>query len=325
MAGNDSEAQFDLFSLGEALVDLISTHVVPTLKEAVEFRRFVGGQPTGLAVNMARLGCRSGMAACVGEDGFGRFIAAQIENAGVSTDCLQTTPRSPTSMAIITRHPETADFLIARGADSHLEVNESINKYAAQSRIVHTSAFGLSRDPARSTILRAMKIAKAAGRLVSLDPNYHPKIWPDDSSFLSTLESAYRNVDISKPSLDDCVRLFGPGQEPASYLQRFLDWGCQIVILTMGAKGLLLATSKGETYRIEAKNIQVADSTGAGDAFWAGFLWATLEGRPVLEAARIGQVLAETKVSAFGPLESVPDGTRLIQESIKIPYARIGL
>lgn len=313
----------DVFTLGEALIDLISSVSVSSLSEASTFERFLGGQPTNLAVNMAKLGLRSGVAACVGEDGFGRYATERIRAAGVNTDGLQVSPKSHTSMAIITRNPGTADFLISRGADSHLSWSRTIEEMAAKSRIVHTSAFGLSRDPARTTILKALKIASESGNIVSLDPNYHPKIWPDDSAFLSTLESAYQYVTLTKPSLDDCVRLFGPGYEPADYIQRFIDWGCQTVILTMGAEGLLLASSSSDRYKIEANTVQVADSTGAGDAFWAGFLSAILEGDSILDSARKGQVLAEVKVGAFGPLSDLPDKDFLQERSSNIPYMRI--
>jgi fructokinase len=215
--------------------------------------------------------------------------------------------------------------LIARGADSNLELTAAIEEAASTSRIVHTSAFGLSRNPARNTILGALEIASVAGNLVSLDPNYHPKIWPDDSSFLATLEAAYQFVTITKPSLDDCIRLFGPGHEPTEYVQRFLDWGCQTVVLTMGARGLLLATASAELYEIEANSIDVADSTGAGDAFWAGFLSAILDGQTLLDGARMGQVLAELKVGAFGPLTDIPDIDYLHLRSASIPYKRINI
>jgi fructokinase len=272
---------------------------------------------------MAKMGLRSGLAACVGEDGFGRFILDQITADNVSTDYLQTTEEAPTSVAIITRHTRTADFLIARGADSYLQSTPAIEVAAANSRIVHTSAFGLSRDPARTTILNALKIAKQSGALVSLDPNYHPKIWPDALAFPTVLKSAYQFVAISKPSLDDCVRLFGPGLEPTEYAQRFLDWGCHIVVLTMGAQGLLLAISSGELYQIEANAIPVVDSTGAGDAFWAGFLAAILDGTPAVDAARMGQVLAEVKLGAVGPMRQLPDSDYLRRRSTEISFVRL--
>lgn len=320
---SDTNLTFDLFSLGEALIDLISVQEVETIKEASTFKRYKGGQPTNLAANMALFGKRSAVAACIGDDGFGHFLYDQLGACNVATDFIQFTSQASTSMALITRHAGTADFMISRGADAYLKSTPSIEKSAASSRIVHTSAFGLSRDPARSTILDALKIAHEAGSIVSLDPNYHPKIWPDVQDFLPFLKMAYQYVSITKPSLDDCVRLFGPKQEPVDYARFFLDWGCQTVALTMGERGILLATVSGNLYHIKSDGIPVVDATGAGDAFWAGFLNALLDGISVVEAAKIGQVVAEVKLGKVGPMTKLPNHEELLRRSKAIHYAEI--
>ncbi|HSG16647.1 MAG TPA: PfkB family carbohydrate kinase, partial [Anaerolineae bacterium] len=269
------------------------------------------------------LGKRTAVAACVGEDGFGHYLYKQLEACDVATDFIQFTSQAPTSMAIITRHAGTADFAIARGADAYLQTNMSLEKAAAKSRIVHTSAFGLSREPARGAILEALKIAHEAGSFVSLDPNYHPKIWPDTPEFLAILQAAYQFVEATKPSLDDCVRLFGADHEPAYYAQRFLDWGCQIVVLTLGAQGILLATASGELYEFTGNPIPVVDATGAGDAFWAGFLNTLLDGSSIVDAARLGQVLAEIKLGTVGPLKKLPLNDDLLERAASIQYRKV--
>lgn len=320
---SDANLTFDLFSLGEALVDLISVKEVETIKEASTFKRYKGGQPTNLAANMALFGKHSAVAACIGDDGFGHFLYDQLEASNVATDFIQFTSQASTSMAFITRHAGTADFLISRGADAYLKTTSSIEKTASGSRIVHTSAFGLSRDPARTTILGALQIAHEAGSIVSLDPNYHPKIWPDVQDFLPLLKIAYQYVSITKPSLDDCVRLFGPEKEPVDYAKCFLDWGCQTVALTMGERGILLAMASGRLYHIKSNGILVVDATGAGDAFWAGFLSALLDGVSVVEAAKIGQVVAEVKLGKVGPMTKLPNHEELLRRSKAIHCTEI--
>jgi len=207
----------------------------------------------------------------------------------------------------------TPDFIIYRGADSAISLEDGQQEAIHSSRIVHTSAFALSREPARTTILQAIKTARQNGCLVSLDPNYHPRIWPDVADFQSVLLEAYRSVSITKPSLDDCARLFGPSLSPLAYTERFLSWGPEIVALTMGQQGVLLSTADGTVHRIKPSNAVVADVTGAGDAFWAGLLIALLDGYPPYEAACFGQMVAETKISVVGPLPKLPDRASLYQ------------
>ncbi|MGD2048317.1 MAG: PfkB family carbohydrate kinase, partial [Chloroflexota bacterium] len=66
-AVGDTNLTYDLFALGEALVDLISVQEVETIKEATTFKRYKGGQPTNLAANMALFGKRTAVAACIGD------------------------------------------------------------------------------------------------------------------------------------------------------------------------------------------------------------------------------------------------------------------
>jgi len=200
----------------------------------------------------------------------------------------------------------------------------------SNARIIHTSAFALSREPARSTIIQALKIARTNKSWISLDPNYHPAIWPDTPDFISILEGVFQYVDITKPSLDDCERIFSPGLEPIEYAQQFIEWGAKFVILTMGDKGVLLATAAGDTFNILPNPISVSDVTGAGDAYWAGFLTSIIEGEQPLEAALMGQALAEIKIETVGPLSIPPDRNFLedkaklirYQKSKQIPYRR---
>ena len=98
--------------------------------------------------------------------------------------------------------------------------------------------FALSREPTRTTVLSAIKIAKENGASISLDPNYHPNIWPDTQNLLELLQEALASVDFIKPSLDDCTRLFGPRNEPLDYATIFLEWGARIVLISMGERGV---------------------------------------------------------------------------------------
>jgi fructokinase len=294
---------FDFIALGESLIDFISCKEVASLAEAECYQRFVGGESSNLARNMALLGNQVALGICVGDDHLGEYIRARLSSTGVSPKFIQTTLEAPTTLVLVTKTPGgTPDFMIYRGADAYLRPTDSLLEAAGSCRLIHTSAFALSRNPARGTILQALDIAHKNKALISFDPNYHPAIWPDIANFTSLLERAYQYIDITKPSLDDCMRIFSPGLDPLEYTQRFIQWGAKIVILTMGADGVLLTTAEGETDHILANQIAVADVTGAGDAYWAGFLTAILENKTPLEAGLYGQALAEIKIETVGPL-----------------------
>jgi len=121
-------------------------------------------------------------------------------------------------------------------------------------------------------------------------------------------------VTVTKPSRDDCARLFGPDLPPEDCIRRFLDWGADIVALTMGASGVLLATAGGDRFQITPGKVNVVDTTGAGDAFWSGLLTSLLDGFPPQQAARLGQAVAEAKIGRVGHLPPTIDRAALYRE-----------
>jgi fructokinase len=313
--------KYDFLALGEALVDLISTELVASIKDAHHFRRFNGGQASNLAMNMARLGMSSAIVACIGDDGLGQYIHEQFKYAGVKTDLLQITRDTPTTLAIVSRQTRTPDFIIYRGADAFIHSSVDIHNAIRNCKIVHTSAFALSREPGRTTILSALRTAKENAIPVTFDPNFHPNIWPDTTAFSDVLSQAFEYVDITKPSIEDCKRLLGEKTKADECSNYFIKLGAKTVLLSMGADGVILTTKEGEKHHIHSsKSVPVIDVTGAGDAFWAGFIYGLLLKKPYLECARIGQALAEIKINTLGPIKHFPGREQIIQNAQEIQY-----
>lgn len=291
------------FLLGEIVVDLISTEVVDSLGEAKHFEQFAGGEVSNLATNISRLGYEAALGACIGSDGFGKFLQDHLIRAGVNLEYLQVSNLAPTTLIPVTRHSGTPDFIVYRGADQYLALTDDLLAAAEECKFIHTSAFALSRDPCRNTILAVLEANHNQEKIISLDPNYHRRIWPDLSDYRSTLQDLYKYITITKPSLDDSIRIFGPGLKPIQYLEEFLNLGLEIVVLTMGSEGSLLGTIQGDRIHIQPNPVPVVDITGAGDAFWSGLLIGLYEGYTALTAARLGQVIAEHKISFVGPVQ----------------------
>ena len=208
--------------LGEAVVDMISTDIVESLEDATNYHRFAGGQVSNLAMNLSRLGYSAKLGACVGEDGFGRFLQGQYSDAGVNLELLQTTTEAPTTLIPVSRQTDTPDFNVYRGADRFLSLNNQLQTTIDQVQGLHTSAFALSQDPCRSTILNLIKSARENGMLITMDPNYHPGIWPDIPNYKEFLKDVFQYISVTKPSLEDSVRFFGTGFKPADYLDSII-------------------------------------------------------------------------------------------------------
>jgi fructokinase len=184
--------------------------------------------------------------------------------------------------------------------------------------VVHTSAFALSKDPQRSTILSLLEEAKKQQKIITLDPNYHPGIWPDTPDFINILKTAFQYATITKPSIEDCQRLLGPGKSPFEYTDVFKDWGANCVIITMGKEGVFLSDKEDNCFLIKPSPITVVDVTGAGDAFWSGVITGMLNGNDMLEAVCAGQVIAEIKLKSIGPIKEMPEWHQIIEDSKSI-------
>ena len=93
---------------------------------------------------------------------------------------------------------------------------------------------------------------------------------------------------------------------PQAVLTHFLQLGAKEVVLTLGGDGCWVA-SDSEQHFLPARPVEVKDTTGAGDAFWSGYLTARIDGRTLLESAMAGRRMAEIKLAHFGPLPGKVD------------------
>ena len=294
-------SEVDILSVGELLVDLISSDFADDFSKVQDFKRVFGGSPANLAMNMARLGNRVELAATVGEDPLGTYVIREVEKLGVSTQRIRQCPE-PTTAILVTRSTATADFIPYRGADQQILSEQLAGTDGTWPKILHTTCFALSENPARTTILKmAEKVAGAGGQL-SIDANYSGKIWPNRAEALAVVEQYCRLNALIKVSDVDYLRLFHHRMEdPQAAAEYFLNCGAKAVCVTEGAKGLWVANQQGGVY-VPGRKVEVKDTTGAGDAFWSGFLTAWLDGKGLEACGKAGRAMAELKIGHFGPL-----------------------
>lgn len=297
------DGDLDLLAVGEAIVDLISRNEINSLSEATCFCRYPGGSPANIASYVAKLGGKSALIAKVGTQAFGQFLKAELQKSGVLTDYLIMDPRVQTTTIFISRTSGTADSDARRDADYHLEPAEIPEVAIKRAKIIHASAFALSREPSRSAVKKALKLARQHKKIISFDPNYNPQIWDSETEAQKILREIFRYTTITKPSFDDAARLFGAGKTAVEYTDLYHAMGPEIVVFTMGTRGVLLSLRE-QKYHIAARPVKVADATGAGDAFWAGFLVALLDGKSLKECTLFAREIAERKLTTVGPLET---------------------
>lgn len=291
----------DILSAGELLVEFIPAESVQTLDEAFHFHRIPGGSPANMAMNMARLGNKTMLAACVGTDDMGGVLRNYVERIGVDVTYVSRV-EEPTTLILVNRAAELTNFQAYRGADFQFSIRQFPYLRFEEISIFHTTCFALSKQPAKSVILEAAEKAKKTGCQLSVDANYDPKIWPDKREAQRVIAELCRLKTIIKISDVDWACLYeGEVPNPETVIEHFLKMGATEVCFTLGNQGCWVGDSDEKLF-LSSRPVEILDTTGVGDAFWSGYLTARLDGRSMIECSIAGRKMAEIKLGHFGPL-----------------------
>jgi 2-dehydro-3-deoxygluconokinase len=242
----------------------------------------------------------------LGDDEFGESFLTLWQREGIDTRRIVKDPDAFTAAYFISRKGRQHYFTYFRrdSAASRMTPASLPQDYITGARLLHVS--GISQAISLSacdTVFAAMGIARAAGKLVSYDPNFRPKLWPLDRARVVIHETC-RRADLIFPSLDDARQLtdLTAAEEIANF---YLKLGPKVVVIKLGAEGALLATADGlrtfPPYKVDS-----IDMSGAGDTFDGAFVAGYLAGRPVQECMRFANAAAAITTTGLGCVTPVP-------------------
>lgn len=294
----------DVICAGEILIDFIGHQREVAIHETRDYHRYLGGSPTNVAMNLARLGLSVKLAATVGHDGFGEYIMEKLKDNGVQTDLVRVDKSVPTSVIFVSKTIGTPDFIAYRNADTQILHTQIPNTQFAEAALFHTTAFALSKNPAQQTILTYAKKASESGCTLSIDLNYSPRIWPDRTKAMAVFKEYFAYDPLVKISEDDMERLFEEKKSHAEIFDFFHnEMNVSNVCLTLGSEGVKFSRKHKELITLPAARVEnVLDATGAGDAFWSGFLFAHIQGFDIEKSLRVALSLAAIKLQHVGRL-----------------------
>ena len=280
---------YDSIALGELLVDFTSSG-----RSAAGMRLFEqnpGGAVCNVLSAMAKLGDSAAFIGKIGTDMHGQFLKQSIASVGIDTRGVVEADDVFTTLAFV-ELSDTGErsFSFARkpGADTCLRSEELNTDMLKHTRIFHIGSLSLTNEPARSATLYAIKTAKAAGAVISYDPNYRAPLWSSVDEAKAQMRSLLPYVDMMKLS-DEETLLLTDRKEPEDALRFLYESGISCAVVTMGAKGAV-AMQNGETTIAGPHDCIRVDSTGAGDAFWGGFLHQFLKSKKTVEALTLSEV-----------------------------------
>ncbi|XP_078444285.1 putative fructokinase-6, chloroplastic [Wolffia australiana] len=266
----------DVVSFGEMLIDFVPTINGVSLAEAPAFKKAPGGAPANVAVGVARLGGSAAFIGKVGEDEFGYMLANILKENGVNSRGVRFDPGARTALAFVTlRSDGEREFMFYRNpsADMLLQESELDLEIITKAKIFHYGSISLITEPCRSAHVAACKAAKEAGVLLSYDPNLRLPLWPSAESAREGILSVWDTADIIKISEEE-ISFLTNGQDPYddAVVCKLLHPNLKLLLVTEGADGCRYY-SKDFHGRVSGMAVNAVDTTGAGDAFVAGFLF----------------------------------------------------
>ena len=145
--------KIDILSVGELLIDMISTDFAELMDEVEMFKRIPGGSPANLCMNMKRLGNKVRLVSTVGKDDMGNYLMGYVKSLGLETKSLRQV-NEMTTLILVTRSKNVSNFEAYRGADCRISMGQLNEKLLNSVSIFHTTCFALSKKPAQTNILR---------------------------------------------------------------------------------------------------------------------------------------------------------------------------
>jgi len=260
-----------------------------------DFVEAPGGSAANTAVGLARLGLRVGFIGKVADDGEGKLLLNDFKKEGVDVRgiAVSGTGISGIVFGFIDEKGNRALY-VAPGVNDSLGFEEIQLDYVGNTEFLHLTSF-VGEKP----FMAQKKLLKAASNVkISFDPGelYARK---GLTSLKPFLESCY----VVSPNENELKLLTGKEYKKGSKF--LLKEGPSIVAVKLGKRGCYVTDGK-ESHLIEPYDVKVVDTTGAGDAFCAGFLYGLIKGKDLHECGRLGNFVASKCITKIGARAGLP-------------------
>ncbi len=300
-----------VIALGDINVDIIAH--IPSYPRpggdgvARQARLYSGGSAANTALVLARCGIDVGLIARVGRDALAAQTLVELTEAGVDGRQIQYDPELMTGVMFVAVTPDGERTMFGyRGANARLDPALLLPDEIARASVLHISGYALLESPQRDTALEALNIARQAGVKVSLDVGVE---------VAQRLNREVRHllplVDWIFPNELESEYLVGQAHS-AQAVEEFLGYGLEAVILKLGEMGCVISTHDG-VFAVPAFDIEVQDTTGAGDSFDAGFIAGRLNGLSWRAIGLLANALGGLAASVVGAGESLPGRAEVVQ------------
>jgi ribokinase len=292
---------FDAIGFGALNVDkLFKVDRIASAEEEsviIDFSEACGGSAANTIVGLARLNCKVGFIGKIGPDREGRMLLEDFRAEGVDTNGVIAAKhgRSGNVMGFVDERGERALY-IDSGVNDDVEFEELSVEQVFQARFLHLTSF-----VGRRSMQTQMRLLQVLPRnvWVSFDPGaVYARMG------LRNLRPILRRTYVAMPNAGELELLTGESDYRRG-AEALLAEDISVAAIKLGAQGCYV-TDGTESCMIEAPKVKVVDTTGAGDAFCAGFLYGLIRDKKIYECGRIGNFVASQCIMKVGARTGLP-------------------
>jgi sugar/nucleoside kinase (ribokinase family) len=286
----------NVITMGAHILDVLVRPVseIPAGQDTAlveQMRVTAAGTAAGTALTFAKLGAAVRTAGAIGTDPQGELLLSLLERGGIDTSLVVRKPDAPTSMSVLPIRPNgERPSLHLLGANLAYSLDDVDWDAVAEADHIH---LGGTEMLGPDFAVRVLKHAKANGTTTSVD-----LIAPGGMGTFDMIAPALAYTDYLLPNQEQVLGFTGAA-DLADGCKRLLDAGAGMLAVACGADGARVVSDEG-AQQVPAFAIDVVDTTGCGDAFSAGFVYATGIGRPPRDAAVLGNAVAALVAQGLG-------------------------
>lgn len=261
-----------------------------------------GGSAANTAVGLARLQVKTGYIGKVAQDQEGKFLLQNLKDENINTDgvLVSRNGRSGIVQGFIDRKGERALY-VEPGVNDAITFKEIDLEYASSTAFLHLTSFaGKKPFEAQKALINELSDVK-----ISFDPGdlYAQK-------GLSYLRPIIERCHVIFPNEHEIKLLTNESYRKGSKI--LMKEGVELIAVKLGKQGCYVTDGK-ESYLIEPFRVKVRDSTGAGDAFCAGFLYGLTKNKDLYECGKLGNLVASQCVKKIGSRAGLPKLGKLLK------------
>ena len=256
----------------------------------------VGGCATNAAIGLSKMGIKTALIGKVGDDGFGRFLQEVLKSKKVDISGLKVDGGVPTSASVVTisRDGERS-ILHCLGSNSRFSFEDVNTEIVRNSKILFIAGTFLMPEFDGEGTERLVKLAVDSGVICCMDT-----AWDSSGQWMDKIKDSLAYLDWFLPSYEE-ARELSKEDKPEDMARLFQTKGVKNVVVKLGKNGCYVKPDSKEGFYAPTYNdVQVVDTSGAGDSFCAGFLTGLVKGWDLKTCAKFANAVGSHCVMEIG-------------------------